>query len=87
MHWKPVFLAIVSWSRNTQLPANGANERFGYLSMTGHRRTLSGSRVFVDTVTAPFTRQAAAVRFQVADEIASFHGTVVPTLTEMCWPV
>jgi hypothetical protein len=53
--------------RNTQLPTNGANERFRYFSVPRYGRTLPCLRVFVDAMTAPFARQTAAIRFQMTD--------------------
>lgn len=79
--------ALASRFGNTPLPANGANERLRNFPMTRHWRTLIRLCVLVDPVAAPFAREAATVRLQMTDYLASFHGMVVPMLTEMCWPV
>jgi hypothetical protein len=60
---------------------------FWNLTMTRNGGTMSCPRVLIDTMTMAFAHQTATVCFQMSNEIASFHGTLVPTLTETCWPV
>ena len=41
--------------------------------MSGHRRRPLGGRIVVDAVLRSFTQQAAPVRFQMPDQIDTFH--------------
>ncbi|MBI2480174.1 MAG: hypothetical protein HYV60_16545 [Planctomycetia bacterium] len=72
---------LVLGACDAKFVAVGASERFLDLSMTWESGTSSAIRISLNRVFATFAIQAAAVFFDVTDQVATLHGVGTSTVT------